>query len=89
MPNYSGFSFGDFDPSFLEDGYGISGPQGDPIQEDVQNWDLNAWSDQSQANEDFISGPGDCNPGSAPETGTWIFGSIDGECQWIDTTTCP
>jgi hypothetical protein len=23
-----------------------------------------------------------------PSTGTWIFGSIDGEMQWIETTNC-
>lgn len=88
MPN-GDFDFGAYQPSFLEDGYGISGPQTNYVEEDLQDWDLNAWTDQSQANEDFISGPsGACNPGDPPPIGTWIFASVDGVCQWIDTTTC-
>ncbi len=26
--------------------------------------------------------------GDPPGSGTWILGSIDGTCQWIDTTDC-
>ena len=29
-----------------------------------------------------------CNPGNPPETGTYIFGTINGACQWINTTNC-
>jgi len=32
-----------------------SGPQGESSEEDLQDWDTNAWSDNSQANEDFAS----------------------------------
>lgn len=78
-------------PSFMEDGYGISGPQNPVIQENIQDWDLNAWSDQSQTVEDFISGPATgclADAGDPPGSGTWVLGSVDGTCQWIDTTDC-
>jgi hypothetical protein len=42
-------------PNWMEDGYGIQGPQGESEEEDLQDWDTNAWSDNSQANEDFAS----------------------------------
>jgi len=42
-------------PNWMEDGYGIQGPQGESSEEDLQDWDTNAWSDNSQANEDFAS----------------------------------
>lgn len=27
--------------------------------------------------------------GDPPDSGTYVLGSVDGACQWIDTTTCP
>lgn len=32
---------------------------------------------------------GTCAPTAPHTTGTWVWGSIDGVCQWIDTTECP
>jgi hypothetical protein len=90
MAEDSSFDFSGYEPSFIEDGYGITGPQQDVTQEDLQDWDLNAWSDQSQANEDFTGAGGGClsDAGDPPGSGTFVLGSIDGTCQWIDTTTC-
>lgn len=31
---------------------------------------------------------GSCTPSSPPSSGTWVWGSVDGVCQWIDTTDC-
>jgi hypothetical protein len=40
-------------------------------------------------NADQTKDAADCAPTTPPETGTWIWGSVEGVCQWIDTTTCP
>ena len=56
----------------------------------------NRWSTEFD-NRDYLWGTGDLNAGGQsclstagepPDTGTFVLGSIDGECQWIDTTTC-
>ncbi len=52
----------------------------------ASGWDTSPWSRSNEAPGNVISPP--CNPGAPPDSGTWIFGAIDGECQWIDTTTC-
>src|SRR6266550_1278860 len=54
----NGFDFGAFEPSFLEDGYGISGPQGDAEYDNSQEWDTDAWSRDDAAAEDFTGGGG-------------------------------
>ena len=85
-------SLDNFQPSWMEDGYGIAGPQSENIQEDVADWDTNIWSENSQANEDFTGARADdcmTAAGAPPGTGTYVLGSIDGVCQWINTTTCP
>lgn len=85
-----GVNLSEFNPSWMEDGFGISGEQPDYVDEDLQNWDTNAWTDNGEISpEDFINGPPSCNPGNPPSTGTHIFGVVDGDCQWIDTTVCP
>ncbi len=93
-----------FDPSWMRDGGGVSGDQNNPDNSSYDTWDIYAgtidqqsgdsWStkvtsDQNQAPEDFISGSS-CvgTAGTPPESGTSVLGSIDGVCQWIDTTTC-
>lgn len=90
MPN-GDFTIDDFQPSWMEDGYGISGPQGDAPDEQIIQWDIDAWTDDSKQAEDFIGASAEscmANAGDPPESGTWILGSIDGTCQWIDTTDC-
>lgn len=91
MPDDSGLTIDDFAPSWMQDGYGVSGPQDDHVDEDLQDWDTNAWSDNSQHAEDFINGPASgclADAGAPPGSGTFVLGSVDGTCQWIDTTTC-
>ena len=54
------------------------------VEDDWNRWDTNAWSRDTQ-DVGEVRGSG-CD---APDTGTWIWGAIDGECQWIETTECP
>jgi hypothetical protein len=35
------------------------------------------------------TGAASCAPTAPPASGTWVWGSVNGNCQWIDTTTCP
>ena len=83
-----GPALSDYDPSWMQDGYGITGDQGEPDLNDDTQWDTNAWS-RDQQQDDFTGAGGSCLPSSPPDTGTSVWGSIDGVCQWIDTTTCP
>lgn len=82
----------DFSPSWMDDGLGVSGEQGEQSFDNNTPWDTNAWSRQNQEPEDFINAPAaGClnDAGDPPAMGTWVLGSVDGTCQWIDTTTCP
>lgn len=74
-----------FTPSWLQTG-GIAGvdPAYPPYGEDQGNWNTSAETIDAEPSDDFAP-PGECG---APDTGTWIWGAIDGVCQWIDTTTC-
>ena len=78
------------EPSFLEDGYGISGEQPDFPSEDITDWETQAWSRDNQTPEDFIGAGTSCVSiaGPPPSSGTWVLGSVGGTCQWINTTTC-
>lgn len=87
--NDEGITLDSVDPQWMDDGLGIIGEQPDLPEENLREWDTNAWTDDSQQTEDFINGVGGCNPGNPPALGTWVLGSIGGVCQWIDTTTCP
>ena len=35
-----------------------------------------------------LTGAAACAPSQPPGSGTWIWGSVDGVCQWIETTNC-
>jgi hypothetical protein len=91
----------DINPSWMEDGYGIEGPPSYGAQDDSPDWDTrvwsdspkeadDVWSDQNQDSMDLVGTPSTCltDAGDPPGSGTWILGSIDGMCQWIDSTTC-
>ena len=69
------------DTSIGEDTFGL--------EDDWGQWDTNAWTRDTQ-DVGEIRGGGSCmgDAGSPPESGTFVLGSIDGTCQWIDTTTC-
>lgn len=90
-----------FAPSWLEDGGGISGlsPMQAPFVEDTTDYYINPATELPVESETIDPQTGDDNSalpasgcladaGDPPDTGTWILGSIDGTCQWIDTTTC-
>lgn len=100
MPDY-GPDVSGMEPSWMESGGDLSGgsetgygfdnddsyisPRGTVVS--APAWDSTTTSRQNQSPEDTRPGPG-CDPGSPPDTGTWIFGVVDGVCQWIDTTDC-
>lgn len=87
-----GVNLSEFNPSWMEDGFGISGEQPDYVDEDLQNWDTNAWTDNGEISpEDFINGPStDCLSvaGPPPSSGTYALVSVNGTCEWMGTTTC-
>lgn len=100
-----GPNLSEFEPSWSQDGYGLSGDQNNPDFSDGTTWDIYAgtidqqsgdsWSTkvtsrQNQAPEDPPTGGGGClgDAGEPPDMGTFVLGSVDGTCQWIDTTTC-
>lgn len=73
-------------PNWVDDGHGIVGPQRQvvrPSTDGPRRMDFN-FSNESRNS----SNGSPCAPTTPPDTGTWVWGSIDGECQWIDTTTC-
>jgi hypothetical protein len=78
----------------MEDGYGISGqfPQEEPFAEDGSEWSMDCETIGGEPSDDIIPPPGgSClfDAGDPPGSGTWVLGSVDGTCQWIDTTVCP
>ncbi len=93
-------SINDFEPSWMDDGGGLSGgAETSPDFEFEQSyllhgstvsaasWETQTTSRQNQSPEDTSPARG-CIPASPPDTGTWVWGTVDGECQWIDTTAC-
>jgi len=72
-------------PNWVEDGYGVVGPQRQVIPKpQPQPPRMDFGIDNSRVNIPTSQ----CSPSTPPEEGTWIWGSVDGVCQWIDTTTC-
>ncbi len=88
-----GPTMGEFNPSWMRDGLDIVGEQNYPDFSSNQAWDTNPETIGGEPDDDYQppGGAGSClsDAGDPPDMGTWILGSIDGTCQWIDTTTCP
>ena len=74
------------------DGHGLRGPQRPqqhetPVRPEPMQFGVGVPSRES-------GGGGSANPPCAPtprdpeEEGTFVWGSVDGVCQWIDTTDC-
>ncbi len=86
-----GPNMNEFSPSWMRDGLDISGEQNYPDFSSNQQWDTNAWSRVEDTPDEIPPSGGSCmsDAGDPPDSGTWILGSVDGTCQWIDTTTCP
>ncbi len=91
----------DYQPSWMEYGGDLSGgaesdpevdyyeqsyPRGSTVH--AAEWETQTTSRQNQ--NDDSPAPRGCIPTTRDpeETGTFVWGSVDGVCQWIDTTTC-
>lgn len=79
-------------PSWLQDGYGVRGPQRRESQEAAKPADMTFGTPSNGRSQQSRTKTG-CAPtqpqGGDPEaTGTWVWGVVDGTCQWIDTTDC-
>lgn len=83
-----GVNMSDVDPQWLRDGEGVGQPS-DYDLDDYTEWNTRAWSRDIQ-DQDFtgVTGDASCAPSDPPGSGTHIWGSVGGTCQWIDTTTC-
>jgi len=72
-------------PNWVEDGYGVVGPQRQVIpQAPLRPPSMEFGIDNSRPPNTQTS----CAPSTPPASGTWLWGTVDGVCQWIDTTTC-
>ncbi len=86
-----GPNLSDFNPSWMEDGLGFTGEQGEQDFSNQQQWDTNAWTQGADDTQDITSaGGGGCmsDAGDPPDMGTYVLGSVDGTCQWIGKTDC-
>lgn len=99
MNGEEGINVGDFNPSFLEDGYGVSGlsPMEAPFVQDTTDYVIDPTleapevvdtSDSVQDDNQPIGNACLAEAGDPPGSGTYVLGSVNGTCQWIDTTTC-
>lgn len=57
MNGEEGVNLDAFEPSWMEDGLGIQGERPNVVDEDLQEWDTNAWSNNQQE-DDFTGGGG-------------------------------
>ncbi len=86
---YSGPVMSEFNPSWMEDGGGIIGEQGEPSFDSNAAWDTNAWSRQNEDQGDAFANT--CTP-EANEAMIYVYTKrfTDGNwvCEWTETTTC-
>lgn len=93
------FDLDSFEPSFLEDGGGISGEASQrygPFVEDTTEYHIDPEQELAVESDTILPDTGDENPfaacaasaGDPPAMGTYVLGSVNGVCQWINTTTC-
>ncbi len=101
MSEDRGPNLSEFEPSWLTDGDLSGGSERDPNFDYYQSydltgntvgasgWDVNVRSRQNDT-PDVPPPVGGCitDAGDPPGSGTYVLGSVDGTCQWIDTTTC-
>ena len=75
-------------PNWAEDGHGVRGPQRPVIPSQLAR--PNPVEFQFPASSNNNRTPGACDPSAPPATGTYVWGAIDGVCQWIPTcsATC-
>jgi len=79
-------SIAQINPNWVEDGYGIVGPQRPVIPQPLSRPPpMEFGIDNSfPLNEPNSK----CVPSGPHATGTWVWGSVAGKCKWIATTTC-
>lgn len=87
-----GPNMGDFHPSWISDGGGISGgEEREPNFDDYTDWDTNARTEGIDDDYDQTSS-GDCTPPGGDTSKIYVKAThyVDGQwqCYWIDTTTC-
>ncbi len=70
--------------NWQEDGHGIRGPQRSVIQTQARPFPMPFGINDARVNP----ASSQCTPNAPPTTGTHLWGTVDGVCQWIDTTTC-
>ncbi len=76
-------------PNWVEDGYGIIGPQRPIVPRERATPNPIDFVFNNPNQRQVL--PGACAPTQPDDTmttGTWVWGTVDGVCQWIDTTTC-
>ncbi len=73
-------------PNWVEDGYGIVGPQRQITRQSATPASMEFGVNNNSSPNQGPNAP--CAPDPPPDMGTWVWGTIDGVCQWIDTTTC-
>ncbi len=94
----------DYESSAVTSGLSDFQPQYGPFTEDDFDWDRSkdgvwsggtepgdqVWTRGGTTPDDPTPSGGSClsDAGDPPDSGTWILGSVDGTCQWIDTTDC-
>lgn len=81
-------SLAEYQPGWVADGLGVRGPQRSqpdvPVKPEPMEFGIPANSRPGSPSDS--SSP--CAPTSPPGSGTWFWGTIDGECQWVDTNEC-
>lgn len=73
-------------PNWVDDGFGIVGPQRPVIPQPLATPHPMPFLIDNPGRGG--AGTGDCTPTNPPGSGTFVWGTINGVCQWIDTTTC-
>lgn len=76
-------------PNWIADGYGLRGPQAARQREVAARPESMQFGLPTANKAGFgTSEAAPCAPTTPPETGTSVWGSVDGVCQWIDTADC-
>lgn len=77
----------DIQPNWIADGYGVRGPQR-PVQQERASPTPMDFAPATTSSRGPDSAPGGgCAPTTPPASGTHVWGTVDGVCQWIGT--CP
>lgn len=81
-------TFHETQPGWIVDGHGLRGPQEPKVRQQPARPEPMEFGVPTGGKAGFGSDPGPCSPTAPEDTGTFVWGSVDGVCQWIDTTDC-